>query len=114
MNIRNKKDKSVLMKEVMNTTKCDSTTTQLHYACKNGNDDEQLRSLLETGENIEALNGKGNTPLHEAARNGQDKAVHTLLSHGANKEAKNGNGDTPLHEAARYGQDKAVHILLSH
>ena len=52
-----------------------------------------------------------NTPLHIAAKNGQNDTILNLLSY---KEcnSKNKEGDTPLHIAAKYGQDDTMVQLL--
>jgi ankyrin repeat protein len=54
----------------------------------------------------------GNTPLHEAAINGNKKLVATLLNQGANPFTKNINGTTPWVFAERYGYSRRLAPLL--
>ncbi|KAI5892307.1 ankyrin, partial [Schizophyllum commune H4-8] len=54
------------------------------------------------------------TPLHYAARYGNDAVVELLLKHGAPINKLDTAGMTPLHCAAAHGCASAVTILLSH
>src|SRR3989344_1590829 len=65
---------------------------------------------------IKDLNAKtelGNTPLHWASHNGQDKCVELLLKYGATHE-KNNYGLTSLCWASKNGHDKSVELLLKY
>lgn len=82
--------------------------TALHYAARGGHL-ETARALLEHGAEVDARDGIGYTPLHEAVYGPHATAgemVEFLLDSGAdvNAEAKYG-GDTPLQlrEDAEYG-----------
>lgn len=46
----------------------------------------------------------GNTPLHVAARDGNQEAVSVLLKLKVHVNAQNKHGKTPLHLAAESGQ----------
>eukprot|EP00798_Chlamydomonas_sp_ICE-L_P018408 gene18408-biopygen27339 len=52
------------------------------------------------------------TPLHEAAKNGQVEWIMPLLSSGAEVNKKNDHGSTPLHYAAWTGQNECIAVLL--
>nr|XP_047128806.1 transient receptor potential cation channel subfamily A member 1-like isoform X2 [Hydra vulgaris]XP_047128807.1 transient receptor potential cation channel subfamily A member 1-like isoform X2 [Hydra vulgaris] len=53
------------------------------------------------------------TPLHIAAKKGNENIVQSLLSLGARIDAKSHENLTPLHLAARSGHSRIVQILLS-
>ena len=57
---------------------------------------EIAEMLIEKGVDINARDGKGETPLHWAVRNGQNGVVELLISHGANINIKNHQDRTPL------------------
>lgn len=54
--------------------------------------------------------GRG-TPLHEAARAGQMRAVQLLLQHGADRDARDVENLTPLDLAKREKQDDVIAVL---
>lgn len=54
--------------------------------------------------------GRG-TPLHEAARDGQVRAVQLLLRYGADRNVRDADGLTPLDLARREGHDAIVALL---
>ena len=69
--------------------------------------------LLDHGADLEAMDDKGRTPLHEAVEFNTDPAVAAvLLDHGANIEARADEGITPLHRAAENNVEPAVAALL--
>ena len=47
--------------------------------------------------------GHRNTPLHNAAKQGNVQAVQILLDRGAKADAVNVDGETPMHLAAENG-----------
>src|SRR5207302_821807 len=57
---------------------------------------EALDVLLKGGGEINATDGRGQTPLHGAAFWGWTPVVQFLADHGANLEAKDSQGKTPL------------------
>ncbi|MBI2751329.1 MAG: ankyrin repeat domain-containing protein [Burkholderiales bacterium] len=60
-----------------------------------------------------AVPAAGQTPLHDAVRNGDEANVKTLLAGGANVNAKNNDGATPLHWAAGEGKKGIAELLLA-
>ncbi len=54
------------------------------------------------------------TPLHIAARRGQDKVAAVLLDYGADPNAADSNKVRPLHWAAYRGDREIVALLLAH
>ena len=63
------------------------------------NDIDKMRQLIEDGADVNLARGKGETPLHDAARDGRGDIVALLISKGANVYAKDQDGFTPLHYA---------------
>ncbi|KAF8674806.1 hypothetical protein AX14_005228 [Amanita brunnescens Koide BX004] len=57
-----------------------------------------LQTLLDHGADIRCVDGKCNTPLHIAARNGIAFAVELLLNNGAAVDPQNDGAYTPLHQ----------------
>ena len=56
---------------------------------------QAVEVLLEHNAQLEACDGKGNTPLHYAAGYGRGDIVKLLVKAGANVKAQNGDGQTP-------------------
>lgn len=64
--------------------------------------------LIQTGVNVNAKDGKGDTPLHYLGAS--TKNAQLLLSRGAKVNVRNQNGSTPLHNV--FGQKTAAVIKL--
>ena len=81
-------------------------------AAMNGNLVE-VRSLIESGADVNASQGDGMTALHWAAENGDVDMVRALLFAGAFPDATTRNAAyTPLHLGARAGRSGTVEALL--
>jgi ankyrin repeat protein len=72
-----------------------------------------LETLIKQDEKIvNAQDEYGKTPLHQAARNGQQAVTTLLLEKGAEVNAQDKDGATPLHQAANNGHQAVVALLL--
>lgn len=72
-----------------------------------------LNLLLAAGANVNVSEPyEHNTPLHYAAKNGNEWAVRLLLAYGANVENCDVFGHTALHFAATSGNEAVVRMLL--
>jgi ankyrin repeat protein len=71
----------------------------LHVAARHGRA-EICKILLNSGADVSAQDGIGNTALHEAAASGSLETVRLLVENGADVQAISKDGSTPLHSAA--------------
>uniref|UniRef100_A0AAV2M9A0 Serine/threonine-protein phosphatase 6 regulatory ankyrin repeat subunit C-like n=1 Tax=Knipowitschia caucasica TaxID=637954 RepID=A0AAV2M9A0_KNICA len=69
--------------------------------------------LIQNGSDVDHVDHFGNTPLHVAARYGQELLISTLLTNGADKTKRGVNGMLPLHLSALYGFPDCCRKLLS-
>lgn len=92
----------------------DRGRTALHYAAAGDcADDTVVDMLLKAGARHDT-NSDGNwTPLHNAAKHGNLKAVQRLLMAGADPNALLSNRVTPLHWAAANGHEEIVKCFLA-
>jgi ankyrin repeat protein len=72
----------------------------------------EVKILVDAGVNIDAKDNYGNTPLHEAARQGNINIIMSLVAKGAEINAINNYGDTPLHWSAERGLTDIVDFLI--
>ncbi|OMJ82749.1 hypothetical protein SteCoe_16453 [Stentor coeruleus] len=75
---------------------------------------EATEYLLQEGADPNIKNKLGETPLHQAAENSQEKLVKLLLEHKADPNSQQNDGNTPLHQSVFKGNEKIVAILLSY
>ena len=66
---------------------------------------------MDAGENVNEVEGAGNTPLHCAAYEGWEEGVELLLSLGAKVNASNNAGDRPWHWARNMGHNGVMDLL---
>ncbi|XP_032526645.2 ankyrin repeat domain-containing protein 11 isoform X2 [Danaus plexippus] len=85
--------------------------TPLHVAAIRG-DHEQVKKLLDQGQNPDIPDFAGWTALHEACSYGWFEVVTVLVEGGANVNAKGLDDDTPLHDATTSGNLKMVELLI--
>ncbi|MDZ7719148.1 MAG: ankyrin repeat domain-containing protein [Balneolaceae bacterium] len=76
------------------------------------NDIRSISEYVQEGVNINAKNSKGNTPLHYAISDGNEKLVNHLIELGANVNEMNANHNTPLTIAIIRDRNEIVDILL--
>ena len=73
-----------------------------------------VKLLVDNGADINIRNKYGNTPLHIASINGNNKIIWYLKSHGADIKAKNNDGKTYLTVKPSYFDPKVFgYIMLS-
>jgi ankyrin repeat protein len=60
------------------------------------------------------LDGRGDQPIHHAARNGDTDIIQLLIQRGANVNARNSRGHTVLYCAGGHGHLQSLHLLLNH
>ncbi|KAL6066378.1 PH domain-containing protein [Balamuthia mandrillaris] len=75
---------------------------------------ELIKMLIKRKADIDAQNFRGESPLHQATRVGNDLAILQLAQWGANMNAVNKNGETALHYAVLLGRHQIVRTLLYH
>lgn len=85
--------------------------TKLHYAAIS-NDPQLITDLLHKGENINAQDENGDTPLMLAARIGHTELCGVLLDAGADINMQNAEGLTALHQAIGSNRVKTAVLLV--
>lgn len=76
-------------------------------------DAARVRSLLARHPHLAvAIDGRGDQPIHHAARNGDTEIVRLLIEHGADVNARNTRGHTVLYCAGGHGHLDALQLLL--
>ncbi|KAF3430911.1 hypothetical protein FNV43_RR25641 [Rhamnella rubrinervis] len=85
--------------------------TLLHLACETA-DIAMLELLLQYGANINAIDSRGQTPLHRCILRGKTTFGKLLLTRGADPRAVNGEGKTPLELALESNFDDSDVLSL--
>ncbi|WP_082942385.1 ankyrin repeat domain-containing protein [Wolbachia endosymbiont of Nomada ferruginata] len=81
--------------------------------CFDGDGSETLgQSILENGEDINAQDKDGVTPLHWAVADNNKELAKLLIKHGADVDVRNRDKHTPLHYAAVHGYVEIVKYLI--
>ena len=81
---------------------------QLQQFCAAG---AAIVKAVDHGEDVNEVEGAGNTALHNAAYEGWLEGAELLLSLGANVDASNNAGDRPWHWARNMGHDNMMELL---
>ncbi len=84
----------------------------IHQLCEKQDADAVENLLDKNPELANDTNANLQTPLHIAARQGDEKLVRMLLESGASLEAKDDKCRTPLHAAALQGRLETVKLLV--
>jgi ankyrin repeat protein len=88
--------------------------TPLHKAAYRGHI-KTAKALIDLGANVKTTDRFGNTPLHAAVRDGNNKLVTLLLSQDAVEvNAADHEGNTPSHKAAHHGHISTLKLLARH
>jgi ankyrin repeat protein len=77
--------------------------------------DEQstmVKLLSLAGANINKPDNQGNTPLHLAAKRGNNHVVKSLYKLGASLNLRNKDGKTPLDIAKEHGKIETLNLLI--
>lgn len=77
------------------TARGSGQATALHYVAAMGWGRELIEPLVQAGADINAVDMRGFTPLHEAAMGGWKDTVETLVELGADVTARDDKGRTP-------------------
>jgi ankyrin repeat protein len=83
---------------------------KLHNAIMNRDMDLALK-LIAAGQDVNEVEGAGNTPLHFAAYEGWCQGIEMLVTKGAKINASNNAGDSPWIWAANMCDNEAKDIL---
>jgi len=73
---------------------------------------ELIRSMVESGDDINVADGFGDTPLHDAVRLGEPELAALLIENGADVNTSNNRSSTALHEAIRRDQSELAVLLI--
>jgi cytohesin len=86
----------------------------LHEAIRQGRSAPQVAHLLARGADVNTQDDEGLTPLHWAAKEGNQDIVKLLIAWGADVRVKSRKGLTPLDWAAEQGHQDIVALLKQH
>ncbi|XP_076356980.1 uncharacterized protein LOC143250411 isoform X2 [Tachypleus tridentatus] len=104
-------------RDLMLRAKTDTDTegrTVLHLAAANGCT-STVKTLLQYGAKVNAVDQSGYSPLHQAAKEGHLEIVNLLLKNGSHVDTQEkAHGNTSLHEASRKGYSQTVEAICNH
>jgi len=86
----------------------------LHYATSDPSDIRMAQFLLAKGADVHAKTGRGETPLHRAARGQCLQHAELYIQHGADVNLQDEKGNTPLHSALSSQGNPVIKLLLVH
>ncbi len=87
------------------------TATEIHNAVQKL-DAKRTERLLKQGADIDAVDEKGETAMHIAARHGRLSMIRLLLAHNPNLYIENHKGYTPLGVAIARNYIKSTQLIL--
>lgn len=88
-----------------------AATTPLHVCARMGNL-KILEILLQSGADVNAVDGEGRTALHYGVQNGREEIVRALLGHSADASILDNHGMSVMHVAVVNSQEIIVILLL--
>lgn len=83
----------------------------LHISCARGHKNT-VKSLIQKGASINALDKDGKTPLYRSCENGRVKIVQLLLNSDVDVNLCDKDGFSPLYAACQEGYHDIVKLLL--
>ena len=86
----------------------------IHLAIDRGWDDSEIMELIDDKTDIEEKDGRGNTPLHIAARCDRSSLIKTFIDLGADVNVQNKLGVAPLHWAVNFDARNAAKMLVGY
>jgi ankyrin repeat protein len=99
--------------EVINILRQHGAKESLHNVMAAG-DIDQVKRLISEGADVDAKDGKGQTPLHLAVLAGRKDIVELLIANGADINVKSNTWDTtPLIAALRSGHEDIAKMLIA-
>ena len=84
------------------------------FKAAQSNDTAKLKSMLNSGTDVNLKHSGGNTALHYASGHENAAAVKLLIAHGANVNSANPEGTMPFHYAIYYGRVGTIEYLIAH
>lgn len=93
----------------------DGWIERIYYAGRNLSSvaESIIGALIRSGASLDAVDGRGRTPLHLAAAEGLPASIRALVEGGASLSATDNRGDTPAHAAVRAGNVKNLAVLAT-
>src|SRR5690554_6914219 len=79
--------------------------------CARYGEDDDLRTLLVAGADVNFADDSGNTALHRAAANGETGCILVLKEFGA-KHVANSQGNLPIHWAAQNAKVESLKTIF--
>jgi ankyrin repeat protein len=92
----------------------DDLSRQFFAALFVGDTDRVAALLARHAPLATTLDGRGDQPIHHAARNGDTDIVRLLIQHSADVNVQNPRGHTVLYCAGGHGHLQTLHLLLDH
>jgi ankyrin repeat protein len=113
MNLNQSTRSCKMLQKVMREVKGKDGLTQVNYFALNGMKSSVNRMLLMKGIDAKSRDVYVNTPLKNAASNGQIEIVEMLLNHGAMIDSTSDDGCTSLYAACQEGHLPVVSLLIN-
>jgi len=93
---------------------CAASKKQNIWEAVAANDTDTIVMLIALGQNVNAKDDDGSTPLHYAAAKSNKEVTELLIVEGADVNAKDEDGETPLDFANKVKRPKIAALLRKH